>query len=185
MRLWRNRADGESRQAVRFRRQEEDMDKASWILAGAAAALIAVAPAQAQRGHRGPPTFGSGGHHPAPGRPALRNSRLGHGSRCGTSNGACYDGPFLDLWGYGGLIEDPEYAMRDQGFFSGPAEVQAGHGGAYYDYDRAYPYDWYHDPVAAAPARAPSMAAPAVRCDVSWVAASGGERAPVRVCRGR
>ena len=164
------------------------MDKAIWIMAGAAAALIAVAPASAQRGRAGPPTFGSGRHHATPGPTTFRSPRHGFGrhSRCGTNNGACYDGPFLDLWGYGGLIEDPEDAARDQGFFSGPAEVLAGNGGAYYDYDRAYPYDWYHEPGAAARG-VPVMAsaAPAMRCDVSWVAGSGGERAPVRVCRGR
>jgi hypothetical protein len=163
------------------------MNKATWILAGAAAALIAVVPASAQRGRAGPQTFGSGRHHSTPGQPTFRHPRHGFDrrSRCGASNGACYDGRFLDLgWGYGGLIEDPEYEGRDQGFFSGPAEVLAANGGAYYDYDRAYPYDWYHDPAATA-ATARFMAAPAMHCDVSWVAGSGGARSPVRVCRGR
>ena len=163
------------------------MDKAILIMAGAAAALIAAAPASGQRGRAGGPTVWSGRHHATPGHGSLPvfHNRVDRRSRCGRNAGACYDGPFLELWGYGGLIEDPEYAARDQGFFSGPAEVQAAHGSAYYDYDRAYPYDWYHDPVAAAPPRPQLMAAPALRCDVSWVAGSGGERVPVRVCRGR
>src|SRR3954467_9373785 len=163
------------------------MDKAIWIMAGAAAALIAVAPASAQRGRAGPPTFSSGRHHATPGQPTFRNPRHGFDrrSRCGANNGACYDGPFLDLWGYGGLIEDPEYAARDQGFFSGPAEVLAAHGGAYYDYDRAYPYDWYHEPGAVgSTAQLIPAGGPEMRCDVSWVPRRGGERSAVRVCRG-
>jgi hypothetical protein len=163
------------------------MDKAIWM-AGAAAALIAVAPASAQRARTGPVTGGSGSHHAAPGRGHFGGGLTGFDRRrsCGRFNGGCRGAPFLDLgWGYGGLIEDPEYASRDQGFFSGPAEVLAANGGAYYDYDRAYPYDWYHEPGTAAPA-APFMAAagPEMRCDVSWVAGRGGERSPVRVCRG-
>ena len=128
------------------------------------------------------------GRHVTPVHGQFRNPRHGfdRASRCGRFAIGCRDGRFLDLgWGYGGLIEDPEYAGRDMGFFSGPAEVVAADGGAYYDYDRAYPYDWYRDPAAAAAATPLMAAAPRVRCDVSWVSGSGGAREPVRVCRGR
>ena len=165
------------------------MGKAVWFMAGAAAALIAVAPASAQRARTGPVTGGSGRHHAAPGHGHVGGPLTGFDRRrrCGGYNPVCNKAPVIDLgWGYGGLIEDPEYASRDQGFFSGPAEVLAANGGAYYDYDRAYPYDWYHDPAEAAPvARFVGAGGPAMRCDVSWVAGRGGERSPVRVCRGR
>jgi hypothetical protein len=164
------------------------MNKASWILAGAAAALAAAAPASAQRGHAGGAPSFSSGHHNGPGRGGFHGARggFGNGLRCGRSTRNCFGGPFLDLgWGYGGLIDDPEYAGRDDGFFAGAAEVQAANGGAYYDYDRAYPYDWYHDPRDAARAGSRfASATPAVHCDVAWVSGRRGERSAVRVCRG-
>jgi hypothetical protein len=163
------------------------MNKAIWILAGGLAVLIAAAPASAQRVHGGRGAFLSTARHVGAGPVVFRGARnrFGNGSRCGRFTGNCLGRPFLDLWGYGGLIEDPEYASRDEGFFAGPAEVRPTHGSAYYDYDRAYPYDWYHDPrdTGREGARIAS-AEPAMRCDVAWVSGRGGERAPVRVCRG-
>jgi hypothetical protein len=162
------------------------MNKATWILVGAAAALAAAAPASAQSvGLSG----GSGRHFGGPGGAHLGGPHFGTArNRCARLGRDCFGRGFargrgLLGWG-GGLLEDPDYAARDAGFFSGPAQVLASNGGAYYDYDRSYPYDWYSEPADAA-REAPAMAAPEVRCDVSWVTGRGGERSAVRVCRGR
>ena len=171
------------------------MSKASWIIAAAAAALVAAAPAAAQRGHGGGQVsggsgfhHGGGGHLGGPGHggsgPVARNfdrSRI----PCRNLNGACNFEPVVGLGYYGGgLIEDPYYAAHDQGYFTGPADVHQENGAAYYDYDRGYPYDWYHDSSAAAE---PAPAVPPVsmvRCAVTWTAEPGAAPAPIRVCRG-
>lgn len=163
------------------------MTKTIWTLIVAVTALAAAAPASAQSA-----SFrnGPGRHFHAPGRAFSGHPGIGmHRDPCARLGLDCSGrsdlvGEGLLGWG-GGLIEDPEYAARDQGFFSGPAEVQADGGSAYYDYDRAYPYDWYREPGAAARAEPIMAAAPAVRCDVAWVGGRGGARSPVRVCRGR
>ena len=162
------------------------MNKATWILIGAAAALAAAAPASAQT-----VSGGSGHQFGGPGHGHFGDPRVGR-DRCARFGRNCFGRGFgrgvgrgLLGWG-GGLLEDPDYAARDAGFFSGRAEVLSSNGGAYYDYDRSYPYDWYSEPgeaVGEAPAMAP--AAPVVHCDVAWVSGGGGARSPVRICRGR
>jgi hypothetical protein len=124
----------------------------------------------------GGPGFGGGPYLGAPFR--------GDGHR--RFGGGFGGGIFRGGLGYGGgLVDLPEYAGRDAGFFAGRAEARAANGGAYYDYDRAYPYDWYRDPDGAE-RTAPRIAAaaPTIRCDVTWVAGRDG-RSPVRICRGR
>lgn len=163
------------------------MNKVAWILVGAAAALAAAAPASAQsvRFSSGP---AAGHHFGGPGRGHFGGFRNGmrRDRRCARFGFDCFGGRGVGRgllgWG-GGLLEDPDYAARDAGFFSGPAEVLTANGGAYFDYDRSYPYDWYSEPRGGA-REAPAMAAPEVRCDVSWVAGRGGERSAVRICRG-
>jgi hypothetical protein len=86
----------------------------------------------------------------------------------------------IGVIGYGGnLIVDPDLYEGDDGFFAGSADASVRGGRAAYDYDRAYPYDWYRD---VPPARSQERAAirhsgpSEVHCSV--------ERAAVRVCRG-
>jgi hypothetical protein len=96
-----------------------------------------------------------------------RASRPGFGRRIGL------------VGGWGGLYDDPA-ALRDAGFFTGPAEAYSDGVRVRYDYDRGYPYDWYRERSART---ALPMAA----------AGRGGERrvscsieaAGVRVCRGQ
>jgi hypothetical protein len=170
------------------------MKSTACLSACAAAALIAAAPASARSGRHGPslPPVGYGTPPSASQASSGRPDRFRHmppgrmrfdGRR--RFDRLAREGFFFGGLGYGGLVEDPE-SLRDQGFFAGPAEVQVANGGAYYDYDRAYPYDWYRDPEAAAAQAAPRMAAaPVMRCDVAWVSGRGAAASPVRVCRGR
>lgn len=163
------------------------MKRTACLSACAAAVLIAAAPAAARSHAHRPslPPVGYGmppsGLQVASGQ-RFRRTPPGGRHRFG---GFARDRFFFGGLGYGGgLVEDPE-TLRDQGFFAGPAEVQVANGGAYYDYDRAYPYDWYRDPEAAAGEGAPRLAGPPpMRCDVTWVSGRGAA-APVRVCRGR
>lgn len=154
--------------------------------AGAAAILLAVAPAAAQRpgpvassgrptGYNGSAAGGRAGF--VRGRPCLGQTRRCFADRSGRGRGFG-----LFAYGYGGLTEDPE-SLRDQGFFADTGNSWRENGRAVYDYDRGYPYDWYRDPGAAADA-APRSGPPMVRCEVSWVAGARGEPSPVRVCRG-
>jgi hypothetical protein len=189
-----------------FSERKQAMNKAARLAAAGAAALALALPL----GFAGPvaaqrPVF-TNGPHPSgraaignlpPGafgygvgrRPGARFRGGGHRRFGGGSGGGFGRGFFLGGLG-GGLIEDPD-AGRDAGFFAGPAGVQEANGGAYYDYDRAYPYDWYRGPVAREAPRAASAAA--IRCDVTWVGGGvgggaggrGGARTPVRICRGR
>ena len=159
--------------------------------AGAASILLAAMPAAAQR--PGPaaaaaarPSF----HNPI--SLVRRGAGLGRGP-CLRPNRRCVArrlgfGPGLLAYAFGGLVDDPE-TLRDQGFFAETGDAWAGNGHAIYDYDRGYPYDWYRDsaPEAAEAAGPPPgpPSAPTIRCEINWVAAARGERAPVRVCRGR
>ena len=124
--------------------------------------------------------------------------RDGHGFAAGY--GGAYGGGYGGLGygglGYGGLgyggglVDDPETAGRDDGFFTGRAEARVEGGEAAYDYDRSYPYDWYREPSAqragrpmrhAAVAGTPSpVHLGAVHCSVEH----GSRGAVVRVCRG-
>jgi len=157
------------------------------------AAAMLLAPESAQN-----VPVGMHGFHHRPSMPVVTvgNGDVAHnrarlpGGNCGGPGGRdCFGGPTLRTrdWGYGGgIIEDPE-AARDDGFFAGPAHAEASNGGAYYDYDRGYPYDWYNDgyePLRGGPERL-AAAGPRVRCEISWVADAKGARSPVRVCRGR
>jgi hypothetical protein len=182
------------------------MTKAARFPAAAALLLIAAAPAAAQHGaqhmaqhgaqqmarematngpaasfgrHRG---FGFAGPGLRFGDPRVRSR---HDRGCGRfGRRGCFGGNFFGWggFGYGGLVDDPE-ALRDEGFFAdGDAWTEEGR--AVYDYDRAYPYDWYRDP-GTAPRPGLRPAGPAMRCDVSWVSGRGGAATPVRICRGR
>ncbi|MEA3003630.1 MAG: hypothetical protein QOH81_2418 [Sphingomonadales bacterium] len=166
------------------------MMKAARLAVAGAAALMAAAPAAAQHGAFADPALSRGhGRHMPPGGPGFGGAphfgapfRGDRHRRFGAGFGG---GIFWGLGYGGGLVDDPEYAGRDAGFFAGRAEARVANGGAYYDYDRAYPYDWYRDPDRAArTAPRVAAAAPMIRCDVAWVAARGGGRSPVRICRG-
>ena len=169
-------------------------------LAAAVIAFACPAPAAAQPAFLAPatpvggrlgPAFGPAGLPGLAGRGGNTNPawsmgdgvRLGSGHRPARGHGP---GPSRGYGGYGfyggyggGLIEDPE-SYRDQGFFAGSADARAENGRAAYDYDRAYPYDWYREGSARTSlvrAEPRPTAAPDYRCRI--------ERAGVRVCRGR
>ncbi|HEX6374488.1 MAG TPA: hypothetical protein VFZ91_02085 [Allosphingosinicella sp.] len=155
-----------------------------WLLAtGAGAAAIgAAAPAQsavASFGHHGPrPGMGApGGTGPAFDR--LRHFRPGMGTdrRHGRHHRRFGRGGGGFVFPFGGGIAGPFAAIGryGAGFFSG-GEVRLHGGRAYYDYDRAYPYEW---PSAAAGgfdrAGGAAESRPTVRCRLEH---------EVRVCRG-
>jgi hypothetical protein len=158
------------------------------LAAGAAAILLAVAPAAAQRlsvaASSGRATFHN--RTGAAGRAGFVRGRpcLGPTRRCFANRFRRNRGFGLFAYGYGGLVDDPE-SLRDQGFFAETGDSWQENGRAVYDYDRGYPYDWYRDPAAAAAEAVPHPAGPPmVHCAVEWVGGARGAGSAVRVCRG-
>jgi hypothetical protein len=157
------------------------MNKVLSCCAGLIAALVLAAPAAAQRQAFRPATPPRVQITPPPaGRVVGFDRRPTHDRGVGRGRGRF---GYLYGWGAygGGLVEDPE-RHRDDGFFAGTGDAFRVNGAAVYDYDRAYPYDWYRGDDEGAGGEGPSRpaAAPAVRCDVTWVSGSA-----VRICRGR
>ena len=159
------------------------MKALSWC-AGAAAVAALAAPAAAQQ--RQP--FGPGATPrvrvaaaAAQGRVVGQDRRRPPGSGFGRGRfgrgGLVYG---LGAFG-GGLTDDPE-RHRDDGFFAGTGDSARVNGAAVYDYDRAYPYDWYRgdDMAADEGERRRPAAETRVRCEVTRVSGSA-----VKVCRGR
>ncbi len=154
------------------------MVKAISLCAGAAAIMALAAPAAARNFQGGGrmrvrvPVTAPAGSYAAVDR---RGDRRGLGR-----NRFAFGYPLG--WYGGGIIDDPE-RHRDDGFFAGTGNSARVNGAAYYDYDRAYPYDWYRDDDAVAEdeGEGPRPASrPAVRCEMTRVSGSA-----VRICRGR
>jgi hypothetical protein len=157
------------------------MNKALSCCFGLTIALAIAAPAGAQR-----VAFGPGATPrvrvapPAAGRVVRYDRRPTHGRGFGRGQGGFGFGYGWSAYG-GGLVEDPE-RHRDDGYFAGTGDSATVNGAAVYDYDRAYPYDWYRgDDEWARDERPRRRAAPpTVRCEIAPVSGSA-----VRICRGR
>jgi hypothetical protein len=116
-------------------------------------------------------------------RPRHGVQRGGFG-RIGRIGGRGFAGG-IGVIGYGGnLIVDPDLYEGDDGFFAGSADVRRRGGRAAYDYDRAYPYDWYRDSPSSRPADRRDVERGALRHSGPNEVHCSVERAAVRVCRG-
>jgi hypothetical protein len=159
-----------------------------WLAAGVAVAIGTAAPARpggmgSGHGSSPPGVWSSGGGHGSGNRVQTRfgigtiEIDRGHGRRHGRSGRSGRDD--FELYGAAGIV-GPVGAVDPQGngFFSGGGgEIGVRGGRPYFEYDRAYPYEWTSaaDRREQWVAREERMSEPPPRCTVE----SG-----VRVCRG-